>query len=1040
MTINVGEIIEKLLTEKYNDIQFSYRYDYINIFDKHLNNFLNNMTEYITIIETEFLIKLKNIYDIFIDIYNTSSIDAEQYMNIKNNYTICSNLNESLFEDKYYYEEILLDCEKNNYYNYSVKIYTDYNDEFKIKFNQIINQINNINNINLSYIILSQYYEENYILDDYTLTQEQLEDIFYKLFLAYDDIILYINYTQNNIYSEHIYSLLIDSFNSSYTNYINNYLIFPLIDNVTLYIKNNANIHLNYLINKIKDEFDYYSMMLNFTKELGKNSKQSLSDLYDYLNNKINEYIDNNIKNYVLFYLDIFYKTNKYIFRDNYINYYANELNEYGITIHQIKDIINEIIYDTDINKTLNIYSNELFNELIYYKLNNSLNELLFNQLNKVHTFIDELNSEMNNLLYNITINEENTNIINIINNYQILLFAQNNNFIFKVSEAPLEQLYYFIQYILKPPISEIKEHYNIIEVKILEKIINITDNFPDFSLIIKEKLRIYDILELISELIEQLRYLLLKYENDLNTDYDNYINKLIHYTYINGLISFEKPCNSSFCVLNISEIKSQINISNITNNIKNNNTINSSNKYINNKNNSDNKNINNYINNLRTLSQMEFNYDYDETKGAISKDDIILFLADIQKSIFDLNKTYINNFDLNAKLKTEKFIIKVNGTYKAKLKNLILKSASKFSPILSRESYQQLIDNMFKQYYKIEYYLNNNTLLLQNDINKLISILTNSSIFIKTINDLSYNKILGYFDILIEMIQDKYELINDNNKYHLRNLEEETDDDIDSPNELNELDKQKFDELFKETKNKGKKYFVEFITTSETFKDRIEGLLVDIVNNGITKVDFSEVSEFETSITLILYKNKISKLNFAQSIQINLFSLKIDAFCTLFPTFPFLQLRIVPELHIGLNFEMGFEMDFLEDDYTIYYDISGEAEVSVSVEVGFYYPVASKTVEISLTMGLKGILGSGSVGLKFSLCINKAEFETEVYYKYKAFTLSFYIMFRIQIKMKFMKFSFSFYLINKRLCKGITEKKSKSLKFKLKKIAKFLH
>ena len=98
-----------------------------------------------------------------------------------------------------------------------------------------------------------------------------IEDIKYSL-INYDDMIIYINFTQNSKYNKYLYDLLLNAFKPSYTKYINNYLINPLIDNVTIFINNYSEIHLDYLMNKIIDEFDYYVLLLNNTKELGINA------------------------------------------------------------------------------------------------------------------------------------------------------------------------------------------------------------------------------------------------------------------------------------------------------------------------------------------------------------------------------------------------------------------------------------------------------------------------------------------------------------------------------------------------------------------------------------------------------------------------------------------------------------------------------------------------------------------------------------------------------------------------------------------------
>ena len=436
----------------------------------------------------------------------------------------------------------------------------------------------------------------------------------------------------------------------------------------------------------------------------------------------------------------------------------------------------------------------------------------------------------------------------------------------------------------------------------------------------------------------------------------------------------------------------------------------------------------------MRKLIETE-DYNYDETMGAISKEDIIPFLLEIQKTIFEFNKTYINNFDINSKLKSEQFFIKVNGTYKIKLKNSILQSASKFSSILSRESYSQLIDNMLKQYFKIENYLNDMTVHLENDLNKVITILTNSSIFIKYINDISYNKILGYFDILIEMIQDKYELITKNQISNLSNL----DDDLDDPEGPNEMDEKIFEQLYKKTQIKNEKIFIGFIGVNENCEIKVEGLLKDIIKNGIKNINFDiDVDDIELSAYLTLYKNKIAKVGFKQEIQKHLLNIQLPIFAIFFPSFPYLQMRIIPQLDLSLNFDLGYEINLLKKDYSIEFDVSARADVSLSLEVGFYIP-GHGGLEIAISVGLKGTLGSGAIGMKLSLCINEAEYEIELYCKYNALSLSFYILFSIKVKIGFVKFSFSFYLMNKKLVKGYEGKKSVSTKLKLKKLKNIL-
>jgi hypothetical protein len=283
------------------------------------------MTEYITINENDILTKFKKIYTEFLNNFNK---DASVYVNqkyiddLQKNYTICLNysidyLNETLKEDEINYQnylyyinssntssnntiiekgkiefinktKIILYCHDNNYFNYSVKLYEDFESKYKNELNNLINTIVNINLNELDEKVMYRYFEssDEFKLKEYTQKNEEFKDI-EPNFLSYEDFVLYINYTQNDLYFNYLYNILLYSFKPSYTNYINNYLISPLIDNITTFINNYEDIHLDYLSNKTIDEFNYYLLLLNNTKELGVNSINALSCLYDDVKKKI---------------------------------------------------------------------------------------------------------------------------------------------------------------------------------------------------------------------------------------------------------------------------------------------------------------------------------------------------------------------------------------------------------------------------------------------------------------------------------------------------------------------------------------------------------------------------------------------------------------------------------------------------------------------------------------------------------------------------------------------------------------------------------
>ena len=181
----------------------------------------------------------------------------------------------------------------------------------------------------------------------------------------------------------------------------------------------------------------------------------------------------------------------------------------------------------------------------------------------------------------------------------------------------------------------------------------------------------------------------------------------------------------------------------------------------------------------------------------------------------------------------------------------------------------------------------------------------------------------------------------------------------------------------------------------------------------------------------IILLKKKSSKE------KIELFKKEVDfpPFVLFFPAFPILQLRISPKIYFSLDFERGYDINILKNDYSVYFDISGEAEVSISLEVGCYIPSYSSAVEISLTVGIKGILGSGKIGIKLTLFINEPKYQLEIYYRYNALKLNFYSLFKVKVNFGLIKFSFQFYLINKDLIQGLSDRKSKTEEHKFPRI-----
>ena len=669
--------------------------------------------------------------------------------------------------------------------------------------------------------------------------------------------------------------------------------------------------------------------------------------------------------------------------------------------------------------------------ELIISKLKNSVNDFLNIKMYNIYSLLDNLYIKMIQIISKISGVEDNLNINNIIKNYQIILSNQNNQFIFKFSNIPFEYLYSFIKDILEPPILEIKIKYNLIEEQILEKVLVITNNIPDYREAFKETLQIEDIFSSIEYIISEIKDSLLKYQDALYEDYNSYINKLIHYTYINGLKTYYKPCNYSFCSIDIDEIKENLNLRSLN---EKNNTENKKIKFkkkknikIIEKNNNINKNID-----LRFLENSAF----DETMGSLSKDDIKSILNDINYTIYELNENYTNNMEKIGIKKVNNYISKLNGTNKLKLKRAILNSLSPFSPILSKEAFNNLKDNMLIQYNNLENYIINYTNNLHDSLNDLNLKLIKTSDYLYSVNNIGYEKIVGYYNMFNEIIESKYRLIENEEE----DDKDDDDGDIEGPNEI---DSEIFETNdFKKIKDDNSKFIKSTLEIVTKFEIELKGSLIDLFkgknqNNNDEEEDDDD-DDISAELTLGLGKNGFKQIGFQVSKKIELLELviPIPPIIVWFTPFPYLQIRIAPLCIFGLYFEMGTEMQILNNEYSIFFDVYGSAEVSLSLELGFYIPpFNSKGVEVSLSIGIKGILGSGKVGIKLSIYINKPKIETEVYILFKSMEFTFFILFKVKIDIGIIKFSFQFYLINQLLCDGIGFTKKKTRKYELPKI-----
>ena len=126
------------------------------------------------------------------------------------------------------------------------------------------------------------------------------------------------------------------------------------------------------------------------------------------------------------------------------------------------------------------------------------------------------------------------------------------------MNKDPFNIMNNFINGDLRPPLLLIKEKYDFILKQILNLVSKIVDNFSDFYSIIRDNF-INDRIESIFNYIDEINETISEYNYIINNDIESFINKLSFYIFIDGLNSIDKPCNKSYCLINISNIQTYV-------------------------------------------------------------------------------------------------------------------------------------------------------------------------------------------------------------------------------------------------------------------------------------------------------------------------------------------------------------------------------------------------------------------------------------------------------------------------------------------------
>ena len=231
--------------------------------------------------------------------------------------------------------------------------------------------------------------------------------------------------------------------------------------------------------------------------------------------------------------------------------------------------------------------------------------------------------------------------------------------------------------------------------------------------------------------------------------------------------------------------------------------------------------------------------------------------------------------------------------------------------------------------------------------------------------------------------------------------------------------------------------------------KDEKGNIKWDKVFNKIKDKIESVFKEFTLEIgvggSCEMEKNKVKKCSLMINFCIPLFNLKLEAFVFPIKFCPYIEcaISIIPfvKSEICVGFGPNFDLEN-SDNNSFDIDINGGASVGITLDFGIYFPSLSSPIRLSFNVGLTGILGSGKIGIKLSLFF-KDKFIVDLYAEFKAFELSFYVMFTLSFNLDLgvikLKFSFSFY-IYKKLFGGFLYSYHNERSYKYKKTKRLKH
>jgi len=294
-----------------------------------------------------------------------------------------------------------------------------------------------------------------------------------------------------------------------------------------------------------------------------------------------------------------------------------------------------------------------------------------------------------------------------------------------------------------------------------------------------------------------------------------------------------------------------------------------------------------------------------------------------------------------------------------------------------------------------------------------------------KIISSQTFFRVLGYYNILSDYMQSKIKKLDISD---LRNLGSDAGDSS------------SFSKIF----GKIKDVLDNIYNANERIIDQVEKISDSLIDKCIDKL----IKKLEKTIDETIdkmnpeaifdiakkyyskYSNELIKKckELSKKLKLLEFNPNLPAIIIPFPILPFLQLRFIPTVY--LKPEFNFTCLNEKNETGAFINLSVQAEVSLSMELGFYIPGINSPVELAISVGLKGVLGAGKIGLKLDYNLNQNLLIFHLEYQLEALSLYFYVQYRFTIDLQIYKFQFQFYIVNQKLF-GIYKEGHKEKKYK---------